>query len=150
MSFPATAPLCMWMVGWVSFFNTINEMTVSGNIQLSDKIMILYNVIYWELIHKADWQIGINAQGRSLPQSQTHQRNRSSNSLVVLLRFVMHLFEGHKDILLCTNTICTTWLYSRNLYNVKWNFMLFSVPWWMKTSMRIVRLTNFYIFHNHR
>jgi len=58
---------------------------VSGNIMLSDKIMTLYNVVYWELIHKADWQKVINAQGRSLPQSQTHQTNRSSHSLVVLI-----------------------------------------------------------------
>jgi hypothetical protein len=49
-------------------------------------MMTLYSVIYWELTRKADWQKVINAQGsRSLPQSQTHQTNRSSNSLLVLI-----------------------------------------------------------------
>jgi hypothetical protein len=31
LTFPATAPLCMWVIGSVSYTNTINELTGSGN-----------------------------------------------------------------------------------------------------------------------
>jgi len=33
---------CLWAVGWVDYINTISEWTGSGNLQLPDKVMVVY------------------------------------------------------------------------------------------------------------
>lgn len=38
--------VCMWEVSWVDHIHTVNEPTGSGNKQLSDKVIILYLVLF--------------------------------------------------------------------------------------------------------
>ena len=44
---------CMWAVSWVGYIKTVNEPTMSGNQQLSDKIITLYLGMWIDVLHSS-------------------------------------------------------------------------------------------------
>ena len=40
--FLAPSTPCLWAVGWMGYFNTISEWTGSGNLELPDKVMMVF------------------------------------------------------------------------------------------------------------
>ena len=55
----AASTPCLWAVGWMGYVSTISEWTGSGNLQLPDKVMMVFWKCLQTCVLRGSWKINV-------------------------------------------------------------------------------------------